>query len=157
MSPVGGPHLVRFSTSSHDEYGYLSKDPVAIGPIHRHLSEKVDKFVDEIVMVEIDLQDSADTLLVSYGITARSMYSAAKIARQGGVKLSMVTIHTLWPVPERALLAAMDGVKKIVVAELNLGQYRREIERLAKNGQDVIGVHRVDGRLITPNEILERL
>lgn len=157
MSPVGGPHLVRFSTSSHDEYGYLSKDPEAIGPIHMHLAEKVDKFVDEIVMVEADLHEGADTLLVSYGITARSMYSAAKIARQRGVKLSMITIQTLWPIPERALLAAMDGVKKIIVAELNLGQYRREIERLAKNGQDVIGVHRVDGRLITPNEILERL
>jgi 2-oxoglutarate ferredoxin oxidoreductase subunit alpha len=55
------------------------------------------------------------------------------------------------------MLNAMEGIKRIIVAELNLGQYTREVERMAKNGQEVIGVHRVDGRLITPNEILERL
>jgi 2-oxoglutarate ferredoxin oxidoreductase subunit alpha len=85
------------------------------------------------------------------------MYSAARIARSEGKELSTITIQTLWPVPERALLNAMEGIKKIIVTELNLGQYAREVERLAKNGQEVIGVHRIDGRLITPSEILERL
>lgn len=157
MSFVSGPHLVRFTTASHDEGGYISKEPDAIGPIHHHLADKVETAIDEIAIVDDDLQDGADTLLVSYGITARSMYSAAKIARSQGVKLSTLTIQTLWPVPERALINAMNGIKKIIVAELNLGQYRREIERLSKNGQEVVGVHRIDGRLITPSDILERL
>jgi 2-oxoglutarate ferredoxin oxidoreductase subunit alpha len=157
MSFVSGPHLVRFTTASHDEGGYISKEPDAIGPIHHHLADKVETAIDEIAIVDDDLQDGADTLLVSYGITARSMYSAAKIARSQGVKLSTLTIQTLWPVPERGLINAMNGIKKIIVAELNLGQYRREIERLSKNGQEVVGVHRIDGRLITPSDILERL
>ncbi len=157
MSIMGGPHLVRFSASSHDEYGYLSRDPDAVGPIYLHLADKINSFKDEIAMVEADLQEGADILLISYGITARSMYSAARIARSEGIKLSTITIQTLWPVPEKALLSAIEGIKKIIVVELNLGQYTREVERLAKNGQEVIGVHRVDGRLIPPNEILERL
>ena len=157
MSPLGGPHLVRFSTSSHDERGYLTKDPQAVGPILRHLAAKVDQHVDEIAWVEADLQDGADTLLVSYGITARSVYAAVRTARQEGFKLSALTVQSLWPVPERSLLAAMDGMRRIIVAELNLGQYRREIERLAKNGQEVIGVHRLDGSLISPSEILEKV
>ena len=45
-------------------------------------------------------------------------------------------------------------MKRIVVPELNLGQYRREIERLVKNGQEVIGVNRVDGELISPADII---
>jgi 2-oxoglutarate ferredoxin oxidoreductase subunit alpha len=50
----------------------------------------------------------------------------------------------------------METAKRVVVAELNLGQYRREIERLARDGQEVIGVHRVDGELISPADILEQ-
>ena len=45
----------------------------------------------------------------------------------------------------------------VIVAELNLGQYRREIERLTSDAQTVIGVHRVDGELITPDEILQHI
>lgn len=157
MPYLGGPHLVRFTTASHDESGYISKEPDALGPIHQHFADKVEKFIDVIAMVDVDLQDGADTLLVSYGITARSMYSAAKIARRQGVKVSTLTVQTLWPIPERALVNAMDGIKKIIIAELNLGQYRREIERLSKKGQKVVGVHRVDGSLITPRDILEKV
>jgi 2-oxoglutarate ferredoxin oxidoreductase subunit alpha len=37
---------------------------------------------------------------------------------------------------------------------MNLGQYRREIERLATDRQQVVGVNRVDGELISPDQIL---
>jgi pyruvate/2-oxoacid:ferredoxin oxidoreductase alpha subunit len=50
----------------------------------------------------------------------------------------------------------MEGTQRVVVAELNFGQYRQEIERLA-GPRHVIGVHRVDGELITPEEILTSL
>ncbi len=45
----------------------------------------------------------------------------------------------------------------MVVAELNLGQYRREIERLVAGRARVVGVHRVDGELISPQQIEEAL
>ncbi len=41
--------------------------------------------------------------------------------------------------------------KRVVVAELNQGQYRREIERLAA-GREVVGLNRVDGELIAPED-----
>jgi hypothetical protein len=37
---------------------------------------------------------------------------------------------------------------------LNLGQYRREIERLG-NGREIVGLNRVDGELIAPEQFLE--
>jgi 2-oxoglutarate/2-oxoacid ferredoxin oxidoreductase subunit alpha len=74
--------------------------------------------------------------------------------------VSMLAVHSLWPVPERALCHAMKGMRRIVVAELNLGQYLQEIERVAFSidpRPEVVGVNRVDGELITPQEIGEQL
>ena len=49
----------------------------------------------------------------------------------------------------------MRGIQRVVVAELNLGQYCREIERLARGEIEVVGIHRVDGDLISPKDILQ--
>jgi 2-oxoglutarate ferredoxin oxidoreductase subunit alpha len=156
FSPLGGPHLVRLTTSAHDAHGYLTKNPKDIGRINEHLAAKIEAHLEEIALVKADLQDGAETLLLSYGITARSVEEAVLIARQAGNKVSVLTVFSLWPVPEQEIREALAGVKRVVVAELNLGQYLREIERLAKDDQQVVGVQRVDGELISPEEILER-
>ena len=71
---------------------------------------------------------------------------------------STLTIQSLWPVPERALRDAMASARRVVVAELNLGQYRREVERVARGlDVEVVGVHRVDGEAIAPAELEEAL
>jgi 2-oxoglutarate ferredoxin oxidoreductase subunit alpha len=161
LSPFGGPHLVRFTTSTHDERGFLTKDPAKVDRLNRHLAEKIEAHLDEIDLVRLDSQEGAKTLVVSYGITARSMQEAVALARARGQKVSALTVYSLWPVPERALRQAMTGMERIIVAELNLGQYRLEIERLAGllDGPRpaVVGVHRVDGELIAPQEIAERI
>jgi hypothetical protein len=56
-----------------------------------------------------------------------------------------------------AIRAALDGVRRVIVPELNMGQYRREIERLAGRQIEIVGINRADGGLITPGEILEQL
>ena len=73
--------------------------------------------------------------------------------RQRGERVSTLILQSLWPVPDERIVAAMTGVTRVVVAELNQGQYRREIERMA-GGCEVTGVTRVDGELITPEEIM---
>jgi hypothetical protein len=45
-------------------------------------------------------------------------------------------------------------VERVVVAELNLGQYRLEIERFAGD-VEILGVNRVDGELIAPEQLEE--
>jgi 2-oxoglutarate ferredoxin oxidoreductase subunit alpha len=157
MAHYGGPHLVRVTTSAHDEAGYLIKDPAKMGSLNRHLSAKIEAHADEIALVKSDLQAGAETLVVSYGVTAGAMDEAVLTARQKGARVSALTVYSLWPIPERQIREAAQGVRRVVVAELNLGQYRREVERLTRGEQDVIGVNRVDGELITPDEILTSL
>lgn len=156
MAHFGGHHVVRFTTSSHDKWGYLCKNPDVVRRLNRHLASKIEDHVDEIATVKADMQEGAETLIISYGITARSAAEAVKKARQRGIRVSALTVYSLWPVPERQIRNAMAGAKRVVVAELNLGQYWREIERLARAEQDVIGVNLVSGELLDPEEILKR-
>jgi 2-oxoglutarate ferredoxin oxidoreductase subunit alpha len=168
FSPFGGEHILRFTGSSHDEHGMLAKDPAVVGRLNEHLWHKIDDHNAEIEMATVDRQAGATTLLVSYGITARAMAEATHKARASGRRVSTLTIQSLWPVPERAILAAAgahDGqpaVERIIVAEMNLGQYRREIEgtiyrwaaRTRQVAPEVAGIERIDGELITPDQFL---
>jgi 2-oxoglutarate/2-oxoacid ferredoxin oxidoreductase subunit alpha len=154
FAPTGGPQIVRFTGSSHDERGHLTKNPATVGRLNQHLRAKIEARREELAFVKTDLQPGARTLLISFGITAGAMLEAAQQARARGHTVSTLTIHSLWPVPEEKIAAALAGVERVVVAELNQGQYRREIVRLA-GSREVIGVNRVDGELISPQEILK--
>ena len=147
---------VRFTGSTHDERALITKHPPTIGALNRHLAAKIEDHLDEIEMVACDPQAGARTLVISYGVTAGAARMAVDSARASGIPVASLVIHSLWPVPEAAIAAALDGIERVVVPELNLGQYRREIERLA-GGRRVIGVNRVDGELIGVNEVLEAI
>ena len=88
LAHFGGPHLVRTSTSSHDESGYLIKDPQIIDRLNQHLWEKVNSNRTELEDVTDDMQAGADTLIISYGITAQAVRAAVSITRQDGGRVS---------------------------------------------------------------------
>ena len=144
----------RFTGSTHDEGGYITKNAVKVGALNEHLIAKIEDHRDEIEMVDADLEDGARTLVVSYGVTAGAARAAVRQLRSGGVAVSGIVVHSLWPIPEEALGRAFEGVERIVVPELNMGLYRREIERIA-GGREVVGVNRIDGQLITVDEVEE--
>jgi 2-oxoglutarate ferredoxin oxidoreductase subunit alpha len=105
------------------------KDPQRVDRLSTHLAAKIEALADEISRVDADLEPGATALIVSYGVTTRSAREAVKLAREG-TKVSLAIVKTLWPVPVRALRTAFQGIQRVVVAELNLGLYRREIKRL---------------------------
>jgi 2-oxoglutarate ferredoxin oxidoreductase subunit alpha len=155
-SSYGGAHILRFTTSTHDEHGQLTKSPEKVRRLNERLAAKVESHVDEISMVKADLQPDADSLIISYGVTARAVEEAVHNTRQRGRLVSSLTIYSLWPVPEKEIRAAMTGIYKVIVPELNLGQYLLEVERLALDGVELVGINRVDGELISPDEIIEQ-
>ncbi len=164
-SPFGGPHITRFTTSSHDEHGFLTKDAEKVGRLNEHLRAKILNHRHEMAFGLPDIQESAETLLISFGTTARAMREAIDRARAEGRPVSGLTLHTLWPVPDQMILDAVSGHRRIVVAELNHGQYIREIERLiyrhaAKQRilpPEILGLDRADGELITPEQFLSMI
>lgn len=156
LSDFGGEYVTRYTTSTHDKSGFLTTDPDLIQEMIEHYAAKIESAAAEIALYRYDPQNGADTLVVSYGVTSRAANLAVRQARRNGSLISSLTLQTLFPVPEAALRRAMKGVRRIVVPEMNLGQYRLEIERLAPPGAQVIGVNRMDTTLLSPAEITLR-
>jgi 2-oxoglutarate ferredoxin oxidoreductase subunit alpha len=156
MSDFGGPHIARYTTSTHDQAALLTTDTAVIQEMIDHYTDKIERAADDIALVKADIEPGAESLIVSYGIISRSAAVAVKNARARGIKVSSLVLQTLWPVPRKAILEALQGVKKVIVPEMNMGQYRLEIERLACGRAEVVGVNRMDTSLISPDTILEK-
>jgi 2-oxoglutarate ferredoxin oxidoreductase subunit alpha len=154
LAQYGGDGLVRFTGSTHVERAIITKAPAVVAQLNEHLRAKIEDHADAIELTVPDLQPGATTLFVSYGVTAGAMREAVTALRAAGRAVSALTLQSLWPVPERAIREALRGITRVVVAELNHGQYRREIERLAGAAM-VVGLNRVDGELIGPEEFEE--
>ena len=156
MADFGGDRVVRYTTSTHDETAYLTTKPDVIQRMIDHYIAKIDAAADDMALYKLDEQDGADTLVVSYGITSRSAAVAVAQARAAGKKISSIVIQSIWPVPQKALKAAMAGKKKVIVPEMNMGQYLIEVERLAEHGTEVVGVCKMNTKIIAPTEILAK-
>jgi 2-oxoglutarate ferredoxin oxidoreductase subunit alpha len=91
--------------------------------------------------------DQADTLLIAYGIVFRVILPLKK-------EFSLFKPISLFPVLEKEIQAAASGHKRIVVIEMNDGQYRGEIQKVLP--REVLGIS-VLGGTISLKEIRERL
>ena len=156
MRRYGDGEPFRLTGSTHDEGAYITKNADKVGDLNQHLIDKIEAHRDEIEMVDADPEPGADTLVISYGVTAGAARAAIEAVRSEGIKASGLVLQSLWPIPETALAAALEGIERIIVPELNMGLYRREIERIGGD-REVLGVNRIDGTLITVGEIAEAL
>ena len=157
MSDIGGKHTVRYTTSMHYKNGFITKRPEEIAEMMEHFTEKVLRRKKELEFVQSDIEDGADTLIISYGVTARSSREAVSALRKRGKKISHLVIHSIWPVPEAAIMEAIGNCSRVLVPEMNLGQYVLEIERLISGIDrkiDIVPVNKMDTTLITPAEII---
>jgi 2-oxoglutarate ferredoxin oxidoreductase subunit alpha len=152
--PIGSDRLVRYTTSTHDMQSILTTDPALIGRMIKHYEEKILSKIDIISKVKYEDQKGADTLIISYSVTSRIVKEAIRILNQKGLRVSHLIVYSLWPVPEKTIKEAIRHVKRVIVAEWNLGQYLYEIERLAY-GKLVQGITKMNTKLLTPDEIVD--
>ena len=156
FAEFGGEYIARYTTSTHDKSAYLATKPEIIQEMIDHYIAKIMSAVDDLTLVKKDFQDGADTLIISYGVISRSSAVAIKDARARGKKISSLVLQTLFPIPEKEIKSAMKGMKKIIVPEMNMGQYLVEIKRLAPPNAEVIGVCKMNTTLVSPGEIIEK-
>jgi len=156
FSSVGGPWKVTATGSMHDKDGRLRKNTDESIEVLHHLQRKIVVRSEELGLVKSDIERGALTMVLSYGVTARTSHEAVLRARKEGMKVSWLNVLSLFPVPEKKILSSLNGIRKVIIPEENLtGQYRSVIQYLL-NGREVVGINRV-GRMITPEEILSEI
>ncbi|MHA1143847.1 MAG: transketolase C-terminal domain-containing protein [Candidatus Helarchaeota archaeon] len=81
--------------------------------------------------VKTQFLDDADYAVVCYGMPYRSAMRAVKDARKEGMKVGIVKMEVIWPFPKTAIAKICEGVKELLIPEINLGQMFIELEREA--------------------------
>jgi 2-oxoglutarate ferredoxin oxidoreductase subunit alpha len=62
----------------------------------------------------------------------------------------------VWPFPEQLLKQVTKNVDMVIVPEMNVGKYYKEIERVLKD-KTVIPMSKCGGDIHTPQEILDEI
>jgi 2-oxoglutarate ferredoxin oxidoreductase subunit alpha len=151
---IGDQRLVRQTSSTHGTDGYITTDPQQIAIMQQRLDAKINQAVSKFTYFDEYIGPEADTLVVAYGVTARAAKVAVKRLQQSDHPASLLVLKTLWPVPEALIQEKAAAYKRVVVAEMNLGQYVRELERLLPDKKiDFLG--QMNGELIKPGQIME--
>jgi 2-oxoglutarate ferredoxin oxidoreductase subunit alpha len=141
----------------HDVRGYPTERPDEVVPFINRLFRKITQHFADIQMVAEMHAEDAEVLVIAYGSVARAAQMAVREAREHGVKAGLVKVHTLWPFPRRLLEPHLRRARAVLVPELNMGQVSREVKRVNQGMTRIETLNRIDGNLITPGEILERL
>jgi len=154
--PMGGDVPVRQTSSSHDYDGYITNNPDEIEAIRIRLKQKLKAVNEKYCFYEAYIEENSKILLFAYGVTARAARAVYRKLKQEGKPVSLLILKTLWPVPRDLLIKYTKNIKRMVVVEMNLGQYVRELERnLPDITIDFLG--QMNGQLITPNQIREAI
>jgi 2-oxoglutarate ferredoxin oxidoreductase subunit alpha len=159
MANYGEGYRFHVTGLMHDETGFPSGDPKLVQACQERLLRKVEANAEKIALCRTRYVEDAETLVVSFGTTSRSVTHAAELLRAEGKSVGTFRPLTIFPFPRTELEKAFaNGVlKRILVVELNMGQLLLEIERFAAGRVPVMGLNKVDGEPITPGEVEEKL
>jgi 2-oxoglutarate ferredoxin oxidoreductase subunit alpha len=155
---IGNGHRFHWTGLTHDLERHLPMiNPDAEEKLVRYLLDKVKKDAKQIIKYETYGDPiKADVVVICYGSESRAVKAAAKQARRKKLKVAIVRLITAWPFPKDFLQELDTKERLYLVAEVNAGQMRVEVERYIKKGT-VQGLNLMGGRIHTPGEILEAI
>ena len=95
-------------------------------------------------------------IIIAYGSVSLGVTEAIKRLRAEGIKVGMFRPKTIWPSPANRIHELMQKFDKVLVAELNMGQFADEVQR-ASGRNDFETLFKVNGRPLSPLEIIEKV
>jgi 2-oxoglutarate/2-oxoacid ferredoxin oxidoreductase subunit alpha len=153
FAPVGGTARVVATGSAHDFAGRLRKNSPEVLELLAHLQTKISSHAEEMALVEEERDGGAETLVISYGISARAAREACRRLRARERRTAFLQLLTLFPIPTAAIRRAAAGCARVLVAEENLtGLYASLLEPVL--GPERTARVNAVGRMITPEEII---
>jgi len=164
-TPSGVPAMANFGEGyryhvtglTHDIRGFPTSRQDEIGPLIARLHRKISQHFSEIQMAEYFQTEDAEMTIVAYGCVARSAKRAVVEAREKGIKVGLLKLMTIWPFMRSAVEKVLQTSKVLIVPEMNMGQISREVKRVNRGIAKILTLNKVDGTIITPSEILNRI
>jgi 2-oxoglutarate ferredoxin oxidoreductase subunit alpha len=155
--PLGSPFKVHVTGLVYNRRSGApdTSDPAAAADLGRYLREKIYHHRDAIVRVEEVEMHGAEVAIFAYGSVARSAMAVVRKLRAEGVPIGLVRPITLWPFPTQAVERMAEQVRTVIVPEMNIKQVSWEVQAAVAGRAKVVDYGRVDGKLITPDEILD--
>ena len=154
MSVFGDGNRAHTTGLFYNETGFPSNSTDNAKIMLERIFNKVYDNVDDIVQVEEFELDDAEIAFVTFGSTSRVVKAAVKALRAEGIKAGMLRAITIWPSPEKQIRELAQKVDHIIVAEQNMGQYGREVQRIVEGQARVQHYGRGNGDLIKPQELV---
>ena len=155
IAHAGEGYRVHLTGLTHDDRGYPDMSAETHHRLVTRLVQKVRRNAEHLIRVEMYRMEDARIAVVSYGSTARSARRAVVEARERDIPAGLVRLISLWPFPSAVIRRVAAQVEGFVVAEMNLGQVAREVERFTL--RPVVGVLHAGGEMTPPSTILEAI
>jgi len=153
MSDFGGEHRYNVTGLFHDMWGFPSNKPDIVQSLLHHLVDKIENNVHDITRYKEYHTEDAETMLISYGSSARSAIHVAKNSRRKGEKIGLIELQSLWPFPSSIIREKCANAKSVIVVEMNMGQVLQSVKAAVDRPETVFLANRIDGQLITPTNI----
>lgn len=157
MAVAGEGYRIHITGLTHDERGYPAMNAAAQEWNLERIINKIRDYQDDIIQVEEQNLKDADVVVVSYGISARTSLWPIAMAQKEGIRVGLLRLITVWPFPDDRIRQLAKRVRAFVVAEINMGQIVREVERCAASNAQVQGVNRPGGDILEPDRVLEAI
>ena len=153
MAAAGEGGRVHVTGLTHDERGHPDIDVDTQTRMLGRMMRKVEDNREEIRELERYRLDDADVALIAYGSMGRSAREAVDRLREDGTDAGLLRVLTPWPFPREVVADLSTDVDRIVVAEMNLGQYVHPVREHAACPVDAHTHH--GGAIPRPAEIAE--
>jgi 2-oxoglutarate ferredoxin oxidoreductase subunit alpha len=156
FAPFGSGYRTYVTGLTHDERGFPVTDNAEVhSRMVRRMVDKIKHAVDDITLYETKYLDDCDSVVISYGITSRSAFTAVEMAREKGIKVGYFRMISAWPFPEKEIKKLGETVKRIYVPEMNLGQLVHPIREYSC--VETVPISKIGGEVHKPKEILQQL
>lgn len=156
LNPMFTGYRYHFTGLHHDRKGFPTEEIETCRKLIQRLEDKVALHEDELESYEEFMMDDAEIMLIAYGSVSLAAKESIRHLRKEGIKAGLFRPITIWPSPATKIKEYTDKIDKVLVVELNIGQYHSEIQRAAAR-LDIAGLFKVNGRPISPYEIVSKV
>ena len=156
LNPMFEGYRYHFTGLHHDKNGFPTEEIETCRKLIQRLEDKVEAHKDEVESYEEFMMDDAEVMIVAYGSVSLAAKESIRHLREEGIKAGLFRPITIWPSPAEKIKEYTDKIEKVLVVELNIGQFHSEVQRSAAR-LDIEGLFKVNGRPISPYEIVSKV